>query len=110
MNKNRPNLADLGLDEPFQKSPLEGAFINYVEPVAAKTWLDSVKLNEPAKFNSGIAAILSFVMPGAGQAYKLHIFSAFFWIASTIMLYIVAWPIGMAWHFACVLFAAFAKK
>lgn len=110
MNKNPPNLADLGLDQPVQKSPLDSAFINYVEPVTAKTWVDSIKLNEPAKFNSAIAALLSFVVPGAGQAYKMHIFSAFFWIVSAILIYIAAWPIGIAWHLACVLFAAFAKK
>jgi hypothetical protein len=79
VTKPQPSLEDLGLDSPAEKSPFGKAFDNY-QPSAdefAKTWVDSVQMAKPAP-KSGVAAVLSFIIPGAGQVIRGRILAGFF--------------------------------
>jgi hypothetical protein len=78
LTTKKPTLADLGLDEPSEKSPFGNAFDNYdsSKEDQPKTWVDSVNLGKPAE-KSGVAAVLSFIIPGAGQVLRGRIVSGF---------------------------------
>ncbi len=83
----KPSLEDLGLDAPtVQKSD-------------KKTWQDianEVDENQPIRHGktvsdkpkwNGIAAVLSFFIPGLGQLYKGHVFSGITLFCCTLLGY-----------------------
>lgn len=77
MAKEQPSLEDLGLDGPVEK-PFGRALDSYDSSVEkpAKTWVDLVTPDKPAEKN-GVAAVLSFVIPGAGQVLRGRVISGF---------------------------------
>ena len=67
---------------------------------------------QPAQstWNPGIAAVLSLVIPGAGQMYKGNVIEGMFWllfVAGGYVLYIFP---GLILHIFCILGAASGKK
>lgn len=58
---------------------------------------------ESAKAPSpGVAAVLSFLLPGLGQLYRGEIMEGFIWLALTVFLYAVFFPLGIVAHIACI--------
>jgi TM2 domain-containing membrane protein YozV len=53
-----------------------------------------------------IAAVLSLVIPGAGQMYKGRIGLGVVWLAITLLAYVTLLLPGMLLHFLCVFQAA----
>lgn len=56
--------------------------------------------------NNGVAAVLSFVIPGLGQLYKGSLLGAFGWLFFTIMGYTFFILPGLILHFICIAQAA----
>lgn len=61
--------------------------------------------NRERKWSPGIAALLSFLIPGAGQMYKGNVVSGIFWFIFTIIAYFMLIIPGLVLHFICI-FAA----
>jgi hypothetical protein len=45
-----------------------------------------------------LAAILSFIVPGLGQLYCLRVGSFFAWLLTSILAYVVFFPLGLVLH------------
>ena len=58
------------------------------------------------QWNPGIAAVLSLVLPGAGQMYKGQVANGFAWLLVVVIGYFVFIVPGMILHILCVLGAA----
>ena len=54
----------------------------------------------------GIAAVLSLVIPGAGQMYKGHIGTGIFWLIITFIGYCIFIVPGIILHIVCIASAA----
>lgn len=78
---------------------------------------------KPQTWNPGIAAVLSFVIPGLGQIYKGQVVGGLAWIAAVYGTYILSGllmccgglgllglPIGMILHVICLFDAASGSK
>lgn len=61
------------------------------------------------KFNPAIAALLSFILPGAGQIYQGKIFAGLLWFTFTIGAYLLFIFLGIILHIICILNAAMAN-
>src|SRR5262245_49069979 len=69
-------------------------------PVAATT-------AEPqAKWSPGIAAVLSLVIPGAGQMYKGKVGIGLVWLVAVCLGYVLVVIPGLILHLICILNAA----
>jgi hypothetical protein len=55
------------------------------------------------KWNPGIAAVLSFLIPGLGQLYKGQLFNAILWFCIVAAGYCFLIVPGLVLHFCCVL-------
>jgi TM2 domain-containing membrane protein YozV len=53
----------------------------------------------------GIAALLSLVIPGAGQMYRERIFTGFAWLAFVSVGYLAFFFPGLILHFCCIIAA-----
>lgn len=58
------------------------------------------------KWHPGIAALLSFLIPGAGQLYKGNIASGILWFLFTGLGYILLIVPGLILHLICIISAA----
>jgi TM2 domain-containing membrane protein YozV len=58
------------------------------------------------KWNPGIAAVLSLVIPGAGQMYKGHVVRGLVWLAVVSIGYASIIVPGLLLHVICILMAA----
>ena len=56
------------------------------------------------KWNKGIAGLLSFLIPGAGQIYKGKPIAGILWFVCTLLGYMLLIP-GLVLHFLCVIAA-----
>ena len=84
----KPTLSELGLDSPAPP------------PRSTKTWQDianevddtpsdqsqQAANKQPAKWN-GVAAVMSFLIPGLGQLYKGHVIAGIAFFATTLLGY-----------------------
>ena len=57
-------------------------------------------------FNPGIAAVLSFLIPGLGQMYKGRVLRGLLWFVMTVIGYAFFIVPGLCLHLLCVLGAA----
>jgi TM2 domain-containing membrane protein YozV len=55
------------------------------------------------KWSPGIAAVLSFFIPGLGQLYKGQPINGLFWFGCVVVGYVFFLVPGMALHLCCVL-------
>lgn len=60
-------------------------------------------------WNPGVAAVLSLVIPGAGQIYKGQIFNGIFWLVCVIIGYVMFIFPGVILHILCIV-GAFSGK
>ncbi len=58
------------------------------------------------KWNPGIAALLSLVIPGAGQMYKGQVFNGLVWLVVVVIGYVVFVIPGLVLHLFCIIGAA----
>lgn len=58
------------------------------------------------KWNRGIAILLSFFFPGAGQMYKGQVLNGAVWMVATVAGYIAFIFPGLALHFLCIVGAS----
>ena len=105
--KRRPTLSELGLDDDMPKNPLGRALDGYeAKPEEFEsTWVDRAARPESPSFHPGLAAVLSFVIPGAGQIYRQRVLTGFGWLLVVVACYVLFWPLGLAVHLACVVMA-----
>jgi TM2 domain-containing membrane protein YozV len=75
--------------------------------------LDPVLIKKRSKLNKtdqewspGIAAVLSLVIPGAGQMYKGKLGSGFAWLIAVPLGYVLFIIPGVVLHIACIISAA----
>lgn len=61
--------------------------------------------NQP-KWNRGIAAVLSLVIPGAGQMYKGQVGNGIVWLIFVVIGYMALLVPGLFLHLFCILGAA----
>lgn len=64
------------------------------------------KANAPAKWSPGIAALLSFIIPGAGQLYKGQVLNGVLWFVFVIIGYACFIIPGLVLHLICIFGAA----
>lgn len=57
------------------------------------------------RWSPGIAALLSFLIPGAGQMYKGNVASGLFWFIFTIAAYFMLIIPGIVLHLICIIAA-----
>ena len=57
------------------------------------------------EWNPGLAALFSFLLPGAGQLYKGQIGAGIAWFVITVMAYFFIFP-GLILHLVCIISAA----
>lgn len=62
--------------------------------------------NQERKWSPGIAALLSFILPGAGQMYKGNVVSGIFWFIITIIAYFMLIIPGIILHLICIIAAS----
>lgn len=67
---------------------------NYVNPPAVRKW------------SPGVAALLSFLIPGAGQMYKGNVGSGLFWFIIVIIGYFLLIVPGLILHLICIVTAS----
>jgi len=63
----------------------------------------------PLRPNDAVAAVLSLVIPGAGQIYKGKIAVGVAWLVFTVLGYLTLVLPGMLLHFICIFHAAAAE-
>ena len=56
--------------------------------------------------NDTVAAVLSLIIPGAGQIYKGKMLMGIAWLVLTVLGYLTLVMPGMLLHFVCVFHAA----
>lgn len=61
-------------------------------------------------WSPGVAAVLSFLVPGLGQMYKGQVLNGFAWFAIVVIGYIALIVPGVLLHFCCVIGAASGKR
>lgn len=110
--KKRPTLADLGLDDDVRPDPLGRSLDGYeaspdeFEP----SWIDRIDKRR-LEVSPGVAAVLSFIVPGAGQVYRQRLAAGFTWLFVVAIAYAISlafWPlilVAMALHLCCVAMA-----
>lgn len=58
------------------------------------------------QWNPGVAAVLSLVIPGAGQMYKGQVLNGLAWLFFVVVGYIAFVGIGLVLHLFCIVGAA----
>lgn len=58
------------------------------------------------KWNGGIAALLSFLIPGAGQMYKGQVANGLVWFVFVVIGYFALIVPGLILHLFCIIGAA----
>jgi hypothetical protein len=68
-----------------------------------------VLVPQAAQPSSGVAAVLSLVIPGAGQMYKGHVGSGLVWLIAVVVGYAMLIVPGLILHLLCILSAASSR-
>lgn len=71
--------------------------------------IEKVYVIEKQSWSPGVAAVLSFFIPGLGQLYKGQIFNGIAWFCVTAAGYIFIFP-GLILHLFCIIGAASGAK
>ena len=58
------------------------------------------------KWSPGVAALLSFIIPGAGQMYKGNVMSGLAWLFFVVLGYFLLLIPGLILHLICIFAAA----
>lgn len=63
-----------------------------------------------ATWSPGVAAVLSLVIPGAGQMYKGHVFGGLVWLFVVVVGYWMLIVPGFILHLCCIISAASGQR
>lgn len=66
----------------------------------------TVVVQDQRKWSPGVAALLSFIFPGAGQIYKGNVGSGLAWLAVVVLGYILLVIPGVVLHIMCIVAAS----
>lgn len=58
---------------------------------------------EVKQWSPGVAAVLSLVIPGAGQMYKGQVFNGLFWLFIVVVGYLAFIIPGVVLHLLCII-------
>lgn len=58
------------------------------------------------KWNKGVAALLSLIIPGAGQMYKGQVGNGLVWLVFVVIVYAAFNALGLILHLLCIFGAA----
>jgi TM2 domain-containing membrane protein YozV len=83
---------------------LDGRKNNDSEPSTTTTVIQNILPQR--KWSAGVAALLSLIIPGAGQMYKGNVFSGLFWLVFVIIGYTMFIVPGLILHLICIIAAA----
>ncbi|GHB52831.1 hypothetical protein [Mongoliitalea lutea] len=64
-----------------------------------------INATQERKWSPGVAALLSFIIPGAGQMYKGNIFTGLVWLIFVIIGYMALVLPGIILHLICIISA-----
>jgi TM2 domain-containing membrane protein YozV len=73
---------------------------------AVATTVAPVIIQQVSTPSNGIAALLSLIIPGAGQMYKGHVGAGLVWLIVVVIGYVAFILPGLVLHFICILTAA----
>lgn len=110
MNK-KPTLAELGLDAPISPPKAKKSWeeiANEVDDQPTKHWPAKHKKQRP-EWN-GIAAVMSFLIPGLGQLYKGHVLSGLIIFVATLISYGLFILLGIVPHIIAIIDAGNREK
>lgn len=73
--------------------------------------LEELRVGQPPSesWSPGVAAVLSLVIPGAGQMYKGSIAAGLLWLLFVVLGYVCLIVPGLILHLLCIVNAANAK-
>ena len=77
-----------------------------IDPVLKTTNQQQQPVQQERKWVPGIAAVLSLIIPGAGQMYKGQIGTGIFWLIITTLGYCFFIIPGIILHLVCIVSAA----
>jgi len=80
--------------------------LNTGQSVVAKTVVIQQPTQPVAQWNKGVAAVLSLVIPGAGQMYKGDVASGLVWLVFVVAGYFLFILSGLVLHVFCIVLAA----
>ena len=66
----------------------------------------NVQMPPVRKWSPGVAALLSFLIPGAGQMYKGNVLGGLLWLFFVVMGYVLLVIPGLLLHLICIFTAA----
>ena len=75
-------------------------------PVVQPQTINVTVNGQRARWSRGVAAVLSFVIPGLGQMYKGQIFNGLAWFVLTAIGYVALVIPGIVLHLCCIIGAA----
>lgn len=58
------------------------------------------------KWSPGVAALLSLLIPGAGQIYKGNVFRGLIWLVVVALSYFSLFDLGIVLHLICIVTAS----
>lgn len=67
-------------------------------------------MSDETPWSPGTAAVLSLVIPGAGQMYKGQVFNGLLWLFFVVVGYVMFVVAGVILHLFCIIGAASGKK
>lgn len=70
-------------------------------PTAPPPQIQQVVMQSPA-WSAGVAAVLSFIIPGLGQLYKGQLFNGLAWFCVVVAAYMLFIIPGLFMHLFCV--------
>jgi TM2 domain-containing membrane protein YozV len=75
-------------------------------PLRAPIAKAPVLVSEGRKWSPGVAAVLSLVIPGAGQMYKGEVAKGLIWLLFIVLGYALVVIPGLVLHLCCIFAAA----
>lgn len=94
------------LDESKRPASTQGPSINVVQQHAPQPIQTVIQMMPQQKWSPGVAAVLSFVLPGLGQIYKGQLLNGILWMVLTVAGYICFIIPGVVLHLCSVIGAA----
>jgi len=111
LSDKKPTLADLGLDAPVSPPNVKKSWQQIADQVDDQPVASQSKTNtKPPSDWNGIAAVMSFFMPGLGQLYKGHLPSGLALFCCTLVGYGLFIIPGIFFHIVAVFDAGNHEK
>jgi TM2 domain-containing membrane protein YozV len=111
MSDKKPTLEDLGLDAPAPPPTAKKSWQQIADQIDDQPYRPTpAAAPEPAKSWNGIAAVLSFLIPGLGQLYKGHVVSGLVLFVVTLLCYGLFLLLGIVPHIIAIIDAGTREK